>query len=64
MSMTSPMIDLEEAIKDLSTSISKVEKAFKSIDIDEYEAELFFKGLSDSKTFVANLNWIIKRHSM
>lgn len=64
MSMTSPMIELEEAIKELSTSISKVEKALKSVDIDDYEAELLFKGLSDSKTFVANLNWIIKRHNV
>lgn len=64
MSITSPMNKPEEAVKDLSISINLVENTFKSIDIDEYEAEMFYKGLSDAKSFVATLNWLIKRHNV
>lgn len=64
MSIMSPLNNPEEAVKDLSISINQVENTFKSIDVDEYEAEMFYKGLSDAKSFVATLNWLIKRHSV
>lgn len=64
MSVMPSMNSLEEVAKDLSTSICKAEECFKCISVDEYEAEMFYKGLSDAKNFVSTLNWLVKRHDM
>ena len=40
-----------------------LENAIKDICLDDYEAEQFYKGLSDLKTFSATLNWLVQRHN-
>ncbi len=53
----------EKLVSNLSLAIDEVAVSFKMMNLDDYEAECFFKGLSDARAFVENLHWLIKRHN-
>ncbi len=47
----------------LIATASELESAINDMCLDDYEAEQFYKGLSDTKTFSDVLNWLVERHS-
>ena len=55
------LADKERLIIELSSAVDNIETSFASLNFDDYEAEMLYKGLSDARVFVKNLNWLINR---
>ena len=53
----------EKLISELSLIVDEIVASFETLNLDDYEAECFYKGLSDTRAFVNNLNWLIKHHN-